>query len=512
MPRCIGIFSALLALVFFGTSVAADQRPNLLLITVDDMNANSVGVFGSDVAGTTPNIDQLARAGLRFERAHVQVANCMPSRNVMWSGLYPQSNKIEGFYQVPQPGYMTLPDFARKAGYFTGIRHKLSDSMPYYPYEWDIILDEVPPGKKASKKDPASYGLSTAAGIRSAKRAGKPFCLLINIADPHVPLFGLDRSGNKISDAFVPSHVFRPEDVSVPGFLPDDPVVRDELAHYFSTVRRADDAVGQVLLALEESGEADNTLIIFLSDHGMAFPFAKTQLYHHSTRTPLIVRWPDVVKANSVDREHVVTAVDILPTLLDAIGAEIPATLEGRTFLPLLEGKRQADRDKAFKVYVENAAGQRAPMRAVETANFLYIFNPWANGERALFSATNNTNTYRRMLQLAKEDAEVARRIHLLTYRVLEEFYDVQSDPDCLVNLIDDPAYKQEIERYRLMLADWLQEMDDPLFAVFLNRQDPNVLMAYMKEQERITEERKEWVRVIKAKLKIQRMTSKPDV
>lgn len=508
MYRSTGLFTALFLLGFCCVSVAAEHRPNLLLITVDDMNADSVGVFGADVAGATPNIDQLAREGMRFELAHVQVANCMPSRNVMWSGLYPQSNKIVGFYQVADPGYMTLPDFARKAGYFTGIRHKLKDSSPYSPYQWDAILNDL--SSPFNKKDPASYGLSTAAGIRSAKLAGKPFCLLINIADPHLPFFGFNRKGKAIDDAFVPSRVYRAEDVTVPGFLPDDPVVREELAHYYSSVRRADDAVGQVLLALEQSGEADNTLVIFLSDHGMPFPFVKTQLYHQSTRTPLIARWPKEVKADSVDSEHMVSAVDILPTLLDAIGAEVPATLEGRSFLRLLEGGHQAGRDRVFKVYIENASGQRAPMRAVETAQFLYVFNPWSNGKRSLFSATNNTNTYGRMVQLAEEDAAVAARMHLLAHRVPEEFYDVRKDPDCLVNLIDDPDYQAEIERYRAMLADWLGEIEDPLLAVFQNRQDPQVLEAYMREQYLITEERKEWIRAIKARMQKNKAVSNP--
>ncbi|MCB1704274.1 MAG: sulfatase [Halioglobus sp.] len=490
--------AALCAVFACATAVAAVPRPNLLLITVDDMNTDSVGVFGATVAETTPNIDQLAEEGLRFERAHVQVANCMPSRNVMWSGRYPLSNKIEGFYQVKDPGYLTLADYAKSAGYFTAIRHKAQDSTPYSPYGWDAVLDRLAGGAKLNKKDPGSYGQSTAEGIRLAKQAGKPFCLLINIADPHLPFFGFNRKGKAIVDPFVPSRTYRPEEVAVPGFLVDDPVVRQELAHYYSSVRRADDAVGQVLQALQESGEANRTLVLFLSDHGMPFPFAKTQLYHHSTSTPLIVRWPDVIKPGSVDRTHLVSAVDILPTLLDGIGEEIPGDLEGRTFLPLLRGATQDGRDHVFKVYNENAAGGREPMAAVESARFLYIFNPWSNGKRTLFSATYGTATYKRMLQLAEKDAQIAGRVQLLNHRVLEEFYDVQNDPDCLDNLIDDPAYKDQVAEYRGLLEQWLRKMQDPMLEVLLQRDDPAVLAAFMAEQQRQTRERKEWSRAIR--------------
>jgi N-sulfoglucosamine sulfohydrolase len=502
-------FISILILAWFGfisATAGAVGRPNLLLITVDDMSADSVGVFGSSVPAITPNIDQLAREGLRFGLAHVQVANCMPSRNVMWSGRYPQSNKVEGFYQVSDPGYPTLANLAKKEGYFTAIRHKVKDSTPYYPYEWDLVLDDVPGSVKLYAKDAKSYGLSTIQGIRSAKSVGKPFYLLINVADPHVPFFGLNKAGKDVDDGFPPSRLYGAQEISVPGFLTDDLVVRQELAHYYSSVRRADDAVGQILRALKESGEADNTLVMLISDHGMPFPFAKTQLYHQSTRTPLIFRWPGVVKKDSVDSKHMVSAVDIMPTLLEVIGAEIPLGVDGRTLLPLLKGGSQGDRDMVFKAHNENSSGQRNPMRAVESRHFLYIFNPWSDGSRAMFSATNETRTHKRMTELARDNLQIASRLNLLKHRVLEEFYDIQKDPDCLVNLIADPAYQHEVETLRDALEEWLRDMQDPTLAAFLGRQDPKVLAAYMREQQLASKKRRElnraiWNRAIEEKL-----------
>jgi N-sulfoglucosamine sulfohydrolase len=502
-------FISILVLAWFGftgPTVSAADRPNLLLITVDDMNADSVGVYGASKSDLTPNIDRLARDGLRFDLAHVQVANCMPSRNVMWSGRYPQSNKVEGFYQVRNPGYPTLADLAKEAGYFTAIRHKLKDSTPYYPYNWDMVLDNLPGVDKQNTKDAKSYGRSTSEGIHNAKLAGKPFYLLINVADPHVPFFGLNKSGKVVNDAFPPTRIFDAQEIAVPGFLTDDPVIRQELAHYYSSVRRADDAVGQILLALKESGEADNTLVMFISDHGMPFPFAKTQLYHQSTRTPLIFRWPGVTKKGSVDRAHMVSAVDLLPTLVEVIGAEMPEGVDGRTFLPLLKGESQGDRDMVFKAYNETSSGQRNPMRAVESRHFLYIFNPWSDGSRTMFSATNDTSTHKRMVELAKDDKQLAARMNLLTHRVLEEFYDIEKDPDCLVNLIANPAYQHEIEKLRGSLERWLRDMQDPMLAALLGRQDPKVLAAYMLEQQRAAQKRVEsdraaWNRAISDRL-----------
>jgi len=127
-------FTFLFVVLMIVGSLSAADRLNLLVITVDDLSADSIGAFGCKLPGTSPNVDQLAKEGLRFQRAHVQVGNCMPSRNVLWSGRYPHNNRVEGFYQVPNPGYPVLVDLMKQAGYFTAIRGKVNHSTPYSPY------------------------------------------------------------------------------------------------------------------------------------------------------------------------------------------------------------------------------------------------------------------------------------------------------------------------------------------------------------------------------------------
>ena len=126
MNRFFCILFVALLLSPCGPSAKAADKLNLLLITVDDMSADSIGAFACALAGTTPNIDRLAKEGLRFTHAHVQVGNCMPSRNVMWSGRYPHNNGVEGFYQVKDADYPVLVDLMKEAGYFTAIRHKVA--------------------------------------------------------------------------------------------------------------------------------------------------------------------------------------------------------------------------------------------------------------------------------------------------------------------------------------------------------------------------------------------------
>ncbi|MAT91295.1 MAG: heparan N-sulfatase [Halioglobus sp.] len=481
LSRCL----ASLALCLLALGAAAAQPPNILLITVDDMNADSVGVFGSAVAGTTPSIDRLAAQGMRFELAHVQVANCMPSRNVMLSGRYPHSNGIEGFDHLAAVDYPTLPELLAARGYYTAILGKVNHATPYMPYPWDRVLDEVPEiaGRERYHKDPQSYALGVETGIEEAAQQGRPFLLLINVSDPHVPLYGYDRRGRPAKDPHTPSHVFAPGEIVVPGYLPDDPVVREEVSRYYSAVRRADDAVGRILGVLEKTGVDRHTLVLFLSDHGMPLPFSKTQLYHHSTRTPLIMRWPGVIAPRRVDDSHMVSAVDILPTLLESLGEPLPQGLQGRSFYGLLGGDEQAGRDSVFKVYNENGSGTRTPMRAVQTRDYLYIFNPWSDGHRRMHSATLGTNTFTRMRELAQTDPGVAARVNLLLHRAPEELYDLRIDPDCLHNLVNEPDSTRQAQHMRTLLAGWMRQTGDPMFATFQGRSDPAVLQAYMREQ-----------------------------
>jgi N-sulfoglucosamine sulfohydrolase len=354
-----------------------------------------------------------------------------------------------------------------------------------------MILDDLPDGGRAHVKDPVSYGVSMRRGIDGAKGAGKPFCLVINIADPHKPFYAQGRDGSTIPDPHVPSRVFEPEEPPTPGFLFTDPVVSKELSHYYSSVRRADDGVGHILKELEASGEADNTFVMFLSDHGMPLPFAKTQLYHHSTHTPLIIRWPGVTRENTWDETHMVSAVDFLPTLLDVAGLQHPDGMDGRSFAPLLQGEKQDARNFVIKEYNENAGGSRDPMRAVQTKRMLYIFNPWSNGVRVMATATTGTPTYRRMAELARTKPRIAARHELYQHRVVEELYDIEQDPDCLVNLIESPRHQAERNRLRGELESWMVRTGDHMLNVFRHRDDPEIREAYVIAKEQEAESRK---------------------
>ncbi len=486
-----GFFSRLsvsvsIVLLFVITALADERKPNILIVTVDDMSADSIGAFGCKLPGTSPSIDRFAQQALKFEHAHVQVGNCMPGRNIMWSGLMAHANGVEGFVQNTDPDYPVLCDLAKRAGYFAAIRGKVTHSTPYHPYAWDAVLDQSADGKKFHIKDAASYGESTRMGIDMAEEAKKPFCLMVNISDPHKPFYSQRRKGETSEDPHVPSRVFSADEVPVPGFLFEDKGVREELALYYSSVRRADDAFAEVMKALVESGHAQDTFVMFLSDHGMPLPFAKTQLYHHSTHTPLMIRWPGVTDPGSVDDQHMISAVDFLPTLLDVMGTAhpTPEKLHGRSFEPVLRGETQPDRDFVVLQYNENSGGSRHPMRGIQTREALYLYNPWSDGQRKFATATTGTTSYRRMVERSRDEARIAARLDLFDHRVPEEFFVITEDPDCLNNLVGHTDYRQRLDQMRQQLADALAAVGDPVAPLLANVEDLSMRQAFMAEQD----------------------------
>ena len=450
------------------------NQPNLLLITADDMNWDAVGAFGCPTPDTTPNLDRLASEGRSFELAHVTIAVCQPSRSAMMTGRYPHNSGGEGFFRLRREGVPILPGVLRGAGYRIGILGKLTHSTPYANFEWDMARDRPELGEGRS---PEIYGRYAGEFFRKAAERDKPFFLMANSHDPHRPFYGNDREAwydphQTNPPAAEPSRTFRPEDVVVPGFLPDLPEVRREISEYYNSVRRCDDTVGRILEQLEQAGLAAETLVLFLSDNGMAFPFAKTNCYLNSTRTPWIVRWPGRVEPGQADDEHFVSGIDIMPTFLDAAGVESPDGVDGRSFLPVLEGQHQSGREKVFTEFHQTAARRNYPMRCVQTARYGYIWNPWSDGERVFRNESQSGRTFSAMEHATDENPEVAARVDLFLHRVPEELYDFASDPDARNNLIDDPEYADQLEHLRTAMESWMVEHDDPALVAFRHRED----------------------------------------
>jgi len=461
----------------FCFTLGAAERKNLLFITVDDMNWDSVGVYGCKVKNTSPHIDKLAASSLRFNNAHVNIAVCQPCRNTLNSARYPHNN-VQGFQQMASNKYPTLPHILKEAGYQVGILGKVPHSTPYMGFEWHMEHDQ---NELGFGRNPEKYFAYVKKFMADAKKAGKPFYMMANAHDPHRPFH---RENPKETRFPLPSKLYTPKEIIVPGFLPDIPEVRLEISEYYSSVRRADDVVGKLLQALKESGLEDNTIVVFLSDHGIAVPFAKTNCYYHSTKTPLMIKWPGVTKAGAVDSEHLVGTIDFMPTILEGLGFAIPSGIDGRSYFPVLKGEKQADRDVLYTQFHETSGRRRFSMRAIVTHNYTYIFNPWSDKKRKFRNESMVGRTFKAMAKEGKKNEELQKRVNLFSYRVVEELYATKKDPDALKNLIDNPEYKTEVEQLRQKLENHLLKTRDPAAAALQQHDDAAALKVFMEEEQ----------------------------
>ncbi len=458
----------------FADAAERQKRLNVLFFTADDLHCESAGCFGGKVPGLTPNLDAFAAEGMRFEYAHVTVAICQPSRGVLATGRYGHNSGILGFMHTNRD-IPTIMQTLRDAGYLTGVLGKVNHSTPHTDYKWDFVHDRYELG---NGRDPDIYYKYCKEFLARCRREDKPFYFMVNSHDPHRPYHV---AGRAIKDAKEPSKTYEPEDVAVPGFVADLPGVRRELSYYQNSTRRLDDTFGKTMQALEESGMAENTLVMFLSDNGIAIPFAKCNAYLASTRTPWIVRWPGVVKAGTVDKTHFISGIDFFPTVLDAVGLPNPKGLDGFSFLPLLKGEKQDGRDKVFTQIDMKAGGDAVPMRCVQDKRFGYIFSPWADG-KFWYRNNNEGLTMRAMVEAADTNPFAAERVRMFRYRAAEEFYDLRKDPDCINNLVEKKGFGSELDKKRNQLREWMIETGDPLLPVFENRDSPHEMKAALTD------------------------------
>jgi len=477
--RCLNVMATVLIFTSFSCGASNDivKKPmNILLITADDLNADSLGCYGCPVAEISPNIDKFSSGALRFENAHVTVAICQPSRGVLATGLYPHHSGIMGFMHT-QKNIPTIMETLGDKKYLTGVVGKVDHSTPKADYKWDFAhyRNELGDGRS-----PQKYYKFCTEFFKKCRDENKPFYFMVNSHDPHRPFHITKQKLTKQIEN--PSRQYQPKEVEVPGFLPDLKGVRDEMSYYFNSVKRLDDTFAKIMQALEESGFADNTAVFFLSDNGIAVPFAKCNAYLSSTRTPLLVRVPGASKG-IVDKDHFVSGIDFFPTVLDILGLKAIESLDGESFLPLLHGQTQKNRDKVF-TQIDSKAGHAAvPMRCVQDRQFGYIFNAWSKGDHYYRNA-NEGLSMKAMQEAAKTNPEIAARVKLFRYRVPQELYDLKNDPDCLHNLIDNPKYRQQLIQKQKELEEWMINTKDPLLASFNKRSNPKEMFDAASEVE----------------------------
>ena len=474
----INLFTYLFLVLIVAKSFSQTEKPNILLITLDDMNWDSPASFGGNIPDLTPNIDALARQGVQFQNAFVQAPNCSPSRAVIQTGLYSHQTGVRGFYYV-QDNFETLPEILRKNGYFTGVVNKVTDTNihPNFENYWDEPLNI-----KGDKRDPKAYEKILNTFLGKAKSTKKPFYCVVNIADPHKPFYNDDKPNTKKSDEIHPSKIYTLKDVSIPDYLPKNDKIKEDVLNYYNSVKRGDDCVGAVLKTLKNTSFSENTVIILLSDHGAPFPYAKSSIYLHGIKTPLIVSNSKLFSPKK-EEKSIVSAVDIAPTILEITSQNIPKEMVGTSFYNVLKDENAQVGDFVYAQFDENAGGVPRPSRTILSKKYGYIFNPWATRKFVFVSAASHDASYKAMQKMSKEDKEVAKRFNFWKYRAIEEFYDYEKDPNALNNLIDHPDYKDIIEEYRAKLKTHMEKTNDYVLQAFLKKNEVKFLNLWMDSE-----------------------------
>lgn len=433
---------------------AAARQRNLLLLISDDQGLD-LGCYGTPVA--TPRLDRLAREGTRFSHAFAAVSSCSPSRAVIHTGLYGHQNGMYGLqhdvhHQSLLDGIETLPSLLRRAGYATalvGKKHVGPDSA--FPFEAELVPE------RSGIRDVREMAVAAASFIRST--SDRPFFVTVAYSDPHRAAtdYGNDRAWPGVSPVR-----YDPAKVHVPSHLPDLPAVRQDLAEYYESLSRLDTGIGMLLDLLAESGRADDTLVVFLSDNGRPFPGAKTNLYAPGLHLPLIVRAPG--SAPSVN-DAMVSWTDIAPTLLDWAGVAPPDyPLSGRSLLSILGKAGDPARDAVFASHEFHEINQYYPMRAVRTRTHSYILNLAHPLDYPIAGDVAGSPSWRAIA--AAPAIRLGKRTQAAYLkRPAEELYDLTRDPDELVNLAADPAHAAVRDTLRARLLAMRKATRDPWLA-----------------------------------------------
>ena len=452
------IFLALGALLAGATAAQPDTaRPNVLWIDIDDQSP-WYSSYGHDLV-ETPTIDALARQGVLFERAYAPTPVCSPTRSSLITGSYAirigahdhRSGRVPGYrIQLPE-GVVTVPELFRAAGYETYNASKDDFNFTYDRTKLYTIGPEPP-------ENPSWKGPQGGGHWRDVSE-GKPFFGQTKVAGgkgvariaEEVKALGLEPVG--------------PADVPVPAQYPDIPPVRRHIADHYNSILRTDHHVGELVAQLKADGRWESTVLVLFSDHGSDLPRSKEFSYDEGLRIPLIVvapGLPEVVKPGT-RRDDLVNLMDIAATSLALAGLDVPDFMDAKNvFGP------DYHRDYVF-TSADRMSNVIDRVRSVVGPRFHYIRNflvdrPLINwGHREMIDLTRDpdASSFLTIRRLAEEGKLTLAQAAPYGQRVAEELYDLESDPDEVVNLAGDPAYAGVLNEMREALAGWIEDTGD---------------------------------------------------
>lgn len=460
-----------------GINVDTRRRPNILLIVGEDHGCE-LSCYGDPVI-ETPSLDRLASQGVLFENGYVTQSVCSPSRSTLFTGLYPHQNGQLGLATHNYRWFRKWPttySLLKKAGYRTGLIGK-THVIPAEAVE-DFVDFRFQKTSNFSKKKVAEYAVQAGKFFRDGNA---PFFMTVNYPDAHWPL------QNTVDG--LPKWPVDPEKVKLMPYVGSSTLrLRGVAESYYNSMLRLDACVGQLLAELDASGKAENTLVVFVGDHGAQMARGKVTVYEAGLHVPFLIRWPGVTRPKRRSRA-LVSTIDLLPTFLDAAGIEAQVGLPGQTLRSVLQENPQ-ERFRNYLVCERNcdAARHTFPQRTLRDIRYKLIYSPvrdredpaaryyrdhgaghWTGclSEEELAGATNET----------KQGYE--RWLHPPEYQL----YDLWNDPYEWNDLSGDKEFSVIINRLQDSLREWEKKTDDPLA-------DPKKLRLLMQENDEVVKNR----------------------
>lgn len=419
----------------------SSQRPNIVLIHWHDVGRHLSPYGCSGVP--SPHVEQLAEESTTFGRAFSTSPLCSPARGSLFTGRYPHENGLMGLAHLGwsyHPNERTLPHYLSELGYhniLVGLQHEATDATSI-GYEEAQYLN-------APRQYADAVEALASARLKELEHDSpeRPFFLSVGFFEPHRPY---------------PDYLYPPVDpgeVSVPGYLPDTPEVRKDFAAFYGAIRTADAATGRLLETLRsQPGLAENTWVLFTTDHGIAFPRAKSTLFDSGTEVALMVRPPGGRTTGPAWVDDLVSHVDVLPTLLELAGYERPIApaLSGSSFASVLTGTGSGPtRDRVFTEKSWHDPDQYDPVRAVRTDRHKLIVT---FAEAAAWPLSGD---------LRDSGTVGAIEEHLGERRPAIQLYDLQADPWELHDVAQAPGYAAVRDQLLAELGLFLSDTQDPV-------------------------------------------------
>ena len=434
-----------------------------------------MGCYGNPVV-STPNIDALAASGIRFDNAFCTTASCSASRSVILSGLHNHTNRTFGLIHDPHNFSMsnhvtTLPALMKQAGYRTGrMGKKHYQPEELFPFDFD-------PPEWGTDEDILRHrdDVWLASRCEEFIQGEAPYFLYWCSHDPHR---NWERADHPLrpDDFGNPSTPFPgdieapvdPEQVIVPPWLADLPEVRAEIAEYYQSIARLDRGVGRLVDLIRHSGTDRETIVVYLSDNGGAFPVAKTTLYEPGMQLPLIIaRIPSdssgTICSSGSSCSALVTWADLAPTVLDLAQApELGAHMFGESIRPLLEQPDSEGREHVFASHCFHQVTNYYPMRVVRSRRYKFMYNIAWKLDFPTASDIHMSASWQSTLRKSSDLGQ--RKVDAYLHRPRFELYDLQEDPSELHNLAEDEERTAQVAEFVALLQNFQMETSDPWF------------------------------------------------